>query len=149
MISFFIPGKPIALQRHRTYRRGATNIQVDPSANDKADFLLQAMQHRPDVPFRSPLAVRLTFFFPRPKSHYNKKGLKIGIPVWHISKPDCDNLAKFICDSLQPVFWADDSIICDLRIRKVYAEAPGIAAQISPIDEENDLFADEFYGAGT
>jgi Holliday junction resolvase RusA-like endonuclease len=50
---------------------------------------------------------------------------------------------------LQPVFWADDSIICDLRIRKVYAEAPGIAVQISPIDEENDLFADEFYGSGT
>jgi Holliday junction resolvase RusA-like endonuclease len=149
LISFFIPGQPKALKRHRTFRRGAVNINIDPSAGDKADFLLQAMQHRPSVPFRCPLVVRLTFFFARPKSHYNKKGLKTGIPIWQISRPDADNCIKQILDSLNKVFWVDDSIICDLRAMKVYSEAPGIAVQISPIDGENDLFADEFYGAGT
>ena len=38
--------------------------------------------------------------------------------------PDADNLAKFVCDSLNGVFWRDDSIVCELTVTKAYNNVP-------------------------
>lgn len=70
MIQFSVPGNPKALKRHRTYRTHGFTRQVDPSKNDKADFLALAAQYRPSRPLDGPLEVELEFRFSRPKSHY-------------------------------------------------------------------------------
>jgi Holliday junction resolvase RusA-like endonuclease len=144
MISFTVYGNPKALKRHRTYTRDRKGNalkfarQVDPSAADKADFLAQAMKHKPDVPFDCPLRVDCHFYFPRPKSHYgHKKGevyVKLSAPQGHTGRPDRDNLDKFVLDALSGIFWRDDSIVCYGNISKQYSEIPRTEIKIKVLE---------------
>ena len=127
-IYFIVPGNPVALKRHRSFTRGKMHGTYDPSKGDKGDFLAKAMANRPDKPLDEPLRVRLDFYFQRPKSHYRTGKFsdqkKDSAPYWHTKTPDADNLAKFVCDSLNGVFWRDDSIVCDLTVTKAYSKVP-------------------------
>ena len=69
-----------------------------------------------------PLRVDLTFYFPRPKSHYRSNGeLKPTAPRWHIVKPDRDNLDKAVLDALTNLgIWQDDKQVCCGMIKKLY-----------------------------
>jgi Holliday junction resolvase RusA-like endonuclease len=137
MIQFFIPGKPEALKRHRTFRRGAHNVNIDPSARAKDNFLLQAMQYKPDKPLDCPITMILEFQFQRPKSHFRSNGqLKDSAPTWHTSRPDKDNLEKFVMDSLNQVFYRDDSLVCRGQAQKIYSDVPGVSVVIVDADAE-------------
>jgi len=139
MIEFFVPGKPEALKRHRTYRFGNKNVNVDPSSAAKDSFLVRACSHRPKEPIREALAVAMEFRFPRPKSHYTSKGLRSTAPKFHTSRPDADNLAKFVADALNGIFWHDDSCIARLIVEKQYNEVPGVFVRIMPANKEHFL----------
>lgn len=85
-----------------------------------------------------PLRVDITFYFPRPKSHYrtgkHANELKPTPPMFHTGKPDRDNADKAILDQLTVSrMWLDDKQVCDGRIRKFYADmrGPGVSITIS------------------
>jgi Holliday junction resolvase RusA-like endonuclease len=130
LIIFKIPGNPKALKRHRTFRKGDFTGSYDPSKGDKADFLALASKHAPEQPFTGPLHLKLTFCFSRPKHHYrtgkNSHLLKDNAPHYHTKTPDLDNLEKFVADSLNGIFWKDDSIICSVSKEKIYGDSPYI-----------------------
>jgi Holliday junction resolvase RusA-like endonuclease len=135
-IEFFVPGPPQPLKRHRTFRRGEQNINMDPSAQAKDNFLLQAMVHRPAEPFRHPLMLDLKFLFPRPKTHFRANGkVKPMAPNRHISRPDLDNLQKFVLDALNGVFWHDDACVCLVTAEKAYGDSPGVSVLIQSATE--------------
>lgn len=138
-IIFTVPGNPIALKRHRSFQRGDFKGTYDPSKGDKSNFLAKAMEHRPDVPLDEPLRVKLSFYFQRPKAHYgtgkNANTLKESAPTWHTKTPDADNIVKFIADSLNKIFWRDDSIICQLLVIKMYSESPRVRIEISKLNK--------------
>ena len=143
MIEFFVPGKPQALKRHRTYRMpNGKTVRVDPSGAAKDDFLAKAMEHRPEEPLRGPLWVVVFCYFARPKSHYgtgkNAGLLKDSAPVYHTSAPDADNILKFVGDALNGIFWRDDRQIAIARINKVYAGSPGIHIDILTLKETHN-----------
>ncbi|NTU67988.1 MAG: RusA family crossover junction endodeoxyribonuclease [Chlorobiaceae bacterium] len=137
-IEFFVPGPPQALKRHRAFLRGNRPIMVDPSSTDKGNFLLSSLAHRPEQPIRDPLVVVLDFGFPRPKSHFgsgvNASKMKQYAPHYHTSKPDIDNLQKFVMDALNGVFWHDDSCVCVVHAAKRYSDTPGVRVTISPAE---------------
>ncbi len=126
-ISFTVKGNPQALKRHRSVRCGKFIRQYDPSIGDKLDFLSLAHQHAPDKPIDSPVKLCVLFVFPRPKNHYRANGeIKPKFQnEYHTKKPDIDNLVKFLADSLNGVFWRDDSLIYSIDARKEYGEVPG------------------------
>lgn len=134
-----ILGNPTALKRHRTFRRGKFTGSYDPSKTDKADLLAIVRDNAPDKPFTCPLRVDITFYFARPKSHYRtgryEGQLKPHIPLWHTKRPDRDNLDKFVLDALDGVFWLDDSIVCDGRLRKLYDDRPRTEIDIEILQE--------------
>lgn len=83
---------------------------------------------KPRLPIEGPVRVDLTFYFPRPKSHYKTSKmdwiLKGDAPVHCASKPDRDNCDKAILDVLTELqFWQDDAQVCDGRIIKRYGPA--------------------------
>ena len=133
-LMFMIPGNPTALKRHRTARVGKFIKQYDPSEGDMADFLAIAMKYKPAVPYNEPLRVNIYFFFKRPKAHFRTGKdagfLKDSAPKWHTNIPDVDNLVKFVCDSLNGIFWMGDKCICELKTSKQYSAFPRILIQI-------------------
>lgn len=140
-IIFFVPGKPEALKRHRMGK----GFNYDPSKAAKESFLVQAMQHKPDKPIDQPIGLFLSFRFSRPKSHFTVKGiLKESASKMHTSRPDADNLEKFVMDALNEVFWRDDALICRLWAEKVYSEVPGVMVRVEPTDAEYFGFVEGF-----
>lgn len=123
-----ILGEPKAQKRHRHTTRGKFTRTYDPSSEDKMDFLHIVQSNAPDKPFNEPLKLTAEFYFSRPKSHYRTgkraNELKETAPDWHTSKPDADNLIKFIMDSLNKIYWRDDSLICYPVITKKYSYNP-------------------------
>jgi len=56
----------------------------------------------------------------------------------HVGKPDCDNLAKSVCDALNGILWDDDRQICRLVVEKWYAagdEPIGVDVSVARIKE--------------
>lgn len=54
---------------------------------------------------------------------------------WKTSKPDADNIAKLILDSLNGVVFNDDAQVCDLYVRKVYGVRSCIVVSIRKVEE--------------
>jgi len=135
MINLTILGEPKAQKRHRHVRMGSFVRQYDPSASDKGDFLSIVQSNAPKEPLAVPLAVAIRFYFTRPKSHFrtgkNSHVMKDTAPLWHTSKPDVDNMAKFLMDSLNKIYWKDDSYIADCWITKQYDDKPRTEIEIT------------------
>jgi Holliday junction resolvase RusA-like endonuclease len=136
MIKLEVPGKPKHQERHRTFRRGRYNIIYDPSSKDKKAFARVASTMAPDELFTGPLSVHVSCFFERPKSHYRANGeLKKATPFHRTSKPDVDNLLKFVFDALNGVFWKDDAIIVQGTCIKLYSAVPRTLVIIKEIED--------------
>lgn len=131
-IEFTVFGNPKAQKRHRTdtHDRFGNLLrfprQRDPSKTDKADFLAQIIQHRPNAPWTGPIEIKVRWVMPRPKSHYgtgkNAGEIKPGKPLYCTSKKrsDSDNLIKLIMDAMNGIFFLDDSQIAVVHTVKVY-----------------------------
>jgi len=119
-----ISGNPKALKRHRHSRWGT----YDPSAIDKKAFAVKVESEFEGKPFKKALMVYLVFNMQRPKSHYRTGKfshlLKESSPEHCSSKPDLDNLVKFVLDACNGILWSDDSIVVELIARKVYSDNP-------------------------
>lgn len=74
--------------------------------------------------FHGAVAVKMLFYFARPKSHYTSKGLlKPGVPMFVTKKPDIDKLARGINDALESAILMDgDETICSMTAHKYWAD---------------------------
>jgi Holliday junction resolvase RusA-like endonuclease len=96
----------------------------------KGCIALAAREFIPASPLTIPLRVDLTFYFPRPKSHYragkHAHELRDDAPSWHCKKPDRDNSDKAVLDAMTVLrFWLDDCQVCDGRIKKQFDDGRG------------------------
>ncbi len=73
-----------------------------------------------------PLFVTVSFYFPRPKSHYrtgkHASVLRDDAPEYHAVKPDTDKLQRAIGDALTGICFRDDSQISWWDAVKRYGE---------------------------
>lgn len=127
ILEFRLDIRPKPQQRHKDGR----GYHYDPSAALKQNFLALAYEHRPKEPITDPTALEIEFCFPRPKKHYNKKGLKPDAPLFYAIRPDLDNIEKLVMDALNKVFYRDDCLICRKETTKIYGETPYIWVRLS------------------
>jgi Holliday junction resolvase RusA-like endonuclease len=132
-ISFFVSGEPKGQPRPRAFamklgngKYSARVFDAGTAENWKSAIAAVAVNHTPSEPFPGAVAVRISFHFARPRSHY-RTGKHAGVLrenalLLHTGKPDCDNLAKAVLDCLTQLggFWRDDSQVAYLRIWKSY-----------------------------
>jgi crossover junction endodeoxyribonuclease RusA len=142
---FFAAGEPKGQPRPRAcaFRIGGkyTARMYDAGTSDgwKASVIAAGAAHCPDAPLTGPISVCLTFYFPRPKSHFftgkHAAVLRELAPNLHTTKPDSDNLAKVVLDAMTVAgWWKDDSQVTPLLVVKSYENEnrkPG--AQISVV----------------
>jgi Holliday junction resolvase RusA-like endonuclease len=127
-IEFQVLGEPNAQMRHRSFKRGKFSGTYDPSMDKKNDFLSVIQQKAPKEPLEGPIGITIIFYLGRPKSHYGTGAkssmLKDNAPEFHTCKKDLDNCVKFATDSMNHIFYKDDSQICRLLSEKLYSESP-------------------------
>ena len=138
IIEFVIEGNAVAKGRPRSTKRGITYTPKKTRAYE--DYVRSvAAQYAPKEMLKCALEMELHFFFQRPKSLPKKA-------VHHIKKPDCDNLAKLIMDSLEPrkrpkesqnplegAMYESDAQIASLWVTKQYGE-PRVEVKITEED---------------
>lgn len=119
---FDVRGIPKGQPRPRATIRGKHAGVYDPGTAStwKHAIILEARPLRPRVPIAVPVRVAVEFRMPRPKR------LPVGV-VWCKARPDVDNLAKALLDALADDGWfADDALVVELSVRKVYHRKDGV-----------------------
>lgn len=71
---------------------------------------------------KAPIRIVLDFFFARPKTAKNRKGM--------IVKPDLDKLQRAIFDGITGILIRDDSQIVDVQARKLYGDPERVEIEI-------------------
>ena len=141
-IHFTISGKPIAKKRPRFVRRGQFVGTYNEQETEEGRWLLEAkhqLLEKASLPFVTlipgPVILRLSFYMPVPKSTPKKtiQSIQDGKMIWHIKKPDLDNLIKFVKDCLNKFLWEDDSQVCYIAASKFYGMEPKTDIEIEAI----------------
>lgn len=136
-VMFEIEGKPFGKGRPRFARRGkfvstytdAKTKSYETTIRDAAKAAMGSSE-----PLETPVAVYLYIRYPVPAA-YSKKRSKdclegIERPT---KKPDWDNVAKAICDSLNNIVYKDDCQIVDAHVTKVYSTVPGVDVLVKEV----------------
>ena len=127
-IEFEILGEPTAKVRHRTARTKTGHLIQYNSPKAKSDeynFQAQAIQFAPSTPITGPLLLAITAYMKIPQSWSKKKiHQALMCEIRPTKKPDFDNLAKFVGDALNGIFWLDDKQIVAALIIKQYSDRP-------------------------
>ena len=130
-ITFSVPGDPVPQPRARVSTRGGFARAYVPSTHPVHDYRTQlavAARLAGLTPTGEPLSVVIDAVFERPKSHRNKSGVKRTAPK--LPRPDVDNVAKAVLDSLQDVM-GDDTMVARLVVEKSYGEEARTTVRVS------------------
>jgi Holliday junction resolvase RusA-like endonuclease len=129
---FVIPGKPYAKKRHRVGIIGKRARAFNPAENGRfEDVVRNAAASLFPAPLVGPVRLSMIASFALPVSwSKRKRAAMLGRP--HTQKPDADNLAKAVKDGLNRIAWSDDCQVCDLYVRKVWAETAGTLVEVLP-----------------
>lgn len=141
-ITFKVSGIPKGQPRPRAFAFGGKARVFDPGTAEhwKTEIAAAAYLALPDNPLPGPLVLQIDFFFPRPKKHYAKAGLRRGAPFWHRSKPDADNAAKAVMDALTTLgVWEDDAQVAQLVVRKCFAATPRDAGAVVTVETLEEM----------
>jgi Holliday junction resolvase RusA-like endonuclease len=140
-IVFTIPGEPQGKARPRVVkdkRTGKTKAYT-PDKTVAYEELVRARYKAVagnDNFKEHSLEVCVTAYFGIPKSKSKKqKALMLSNVIYPVKKPDCDNIAKIICDALNGIAYKDDSQIVKLSVYKAYAEIPSVKVEIFDASE--------------
>lgn len=120
-IKVIVPGKPQGKARPRVTKAGHA---FTPEKTREYEAWIRENfrnQNRLMEPFEAdiPLMVNITAHFKPPKSWSKAETQKALNAVYHLGKPDCDNIAKCI-DAINGLAWTDDKQVAVLKVRKIW-----------------------------
>lgn len=137
-LSFYIDGKVQAKQRPRLSRYGTyTPAQTK---NYENWVKLCFINKYPDFkPLEKALKVKIFAYYEIPRSTSKKRKLDmLNDNIRPTIKPDTDNIAKSILDSLNKIVYLDDKQVVDLIVKKMYEEKPYVYVVIEEINNTEE-----------
>lgn len=133
-IDFEIPGKVQAKQRPRFNGRFAYTPEKTLEYENWVKTCY-SMKY-PVMQLTGPLKVTIITYFAIPKSTSKKKAKQmLDYEILPTVKPDTDNIAKSILDSLNGIAYLDDKQVVNLQVEKYYAETSSVSVKIEEIEE--------------
>lgn len=135
MIKFVVLGKPVAKARPRMTRQGfAYTPQKTINYENLVRYTFQS-EFPSHEPFLGLIEANITCIFDIPKS-YSKKKTKELLETHnnYNHKPDLDNIAKIILDSLNGIAYKDDSQVTILHINKEYGNQAKVIVELEEIE---------------
>lgn len=136
MREFKIPGKAQAKQRPRMGRSGIVYTPKETLVYENyvkmcySDYANQFGW----LPYENQVRAEIEVLVAVPKSDSKtKKKAKIEGMIRPAVKPDCDNLAKSILDSLNGLAYQDDKQVVELFVKKYYAENAEVRVRLTEV----------------
>lgn len=134
MIKFIVPGEPKAKQRHRMTKQGFSYTPKQTVEYENWVKQCYFAEHK-QVFLEGQIKATIKAYFGIPKSYSKKKRKEISEGTLHPTKrPDTDNIAKAILDSLNGLAYKDDSAVVDLRVAKLFDEKPRVEVILEIIE---------------
>ena len=147
VVVFTIFGEPQGKARPRVVRNRFTGNTVvyttDKTKQYEAEvrnaFLRKAVSNTDGVKILtkpvfeiSAVSVNITAYFGIPKSKSKKyRQMMLSGEIHPTKKPDCDNIAKIICDALNGYAYKDDAQIIKINVIKQYSDEAKVVVEIS------------------
>ena len=130
-VTFSVAGQPVPQPRPRVSTAGGFARAYVPGQHPVHAYreaIAAAARAAGLTTTGEPLNVVIDAVFERPKSHMCKAGVKATAP--RLPRPDVDNIAKAVLDSLQEVM-GDDSLVGRLVVEKSYGPEARTTVRIS------------------
>ena len=140
VISFTIPGVPVAKGRPKFKRIGSRIMTYTPAKTHKAEEFVKACFEEKfgnsiKTPINGAICLTVEFFMQIPTSLSKKKKAMLEM-LYHTKRPDIDNLIKTVQDGLNGVAWTDDSCVCCVNATKVYSSNPCTKVEIKFFEKD-------------
>ena len=136
MREFKIPGKAQAKQRPRMGRSGIVYTPKETLVYENYVKMCYSDYAKEFgwLPYENQVRAEIEVLVAVPKSDSKtKKKAKIEGMIRPTVKPDCDNLAKSILDSLNGLAYQDDKQVVELVVKKYYAENAEVKIKLSEV----------------
>lgn len=137
-INFIVQGKVQAKQRPRFNRySGKTYTPNETIAYENwvKDCYFRSISSIDNKPTDKPLKVKIISYYEVPRSASKKKKLQmLHNEIFPTIKPDTDNIAKSILDSLNGIAYLDDKQVVKLEVEKYYSQVSSVSVMIEEIE---------------
>ena len=132
-VTFTIPGKPFAKQRHRVGSFGGRARAFNTKDNARFEDVVRTIAAPLfPAPIEGPVQLVVTAIFAPPASWSKRKRAEL-IGGYHTSRPDADNIAKAVKDGLNRIAWGDDAQVADVLVKKRWGETEGTLVEVSAL----------------
>lgn len=123
MIIITVPGNPVGKQRPRMTKKGIAYTPKETVSYE--NWVKTCFLNQEGKMLEGELKAEIICYYSISKSTSKKKAAEMreGI-IKPTKKPDLDNIAKIILDSLNGMAYKDDSQVVELSIKKLYGEQP-------------------------
>ena len=133
---FTVHREPKGKQRVRVTRSGHAYTPNDTTTYEGIVRSEYQMQVGDVPPYLGPVVVNIRAYFEIPKSWSKKKQHQAQLSlIGPTKKPDCDNIAKIVLDSLNGIAFEDDKQVTVLHVEKVYSETPCVKVALQEKNE--------------
>jgi len=126
MLTFSVPGEPVAKGRARAFIRGGKIGHHTPDKTARYENLVRLVAKQAvgaAKPLEGPISLRCTFWLSVPMSYSSKRRKAcLNGSERHCKRPDIDNLLKAVKDGCNGVVWVDDCQVVDVRASKCYGD---------------------------
>jgi len=135
-VDFVIQGKVQAKQRPRFNRySGKTYTPNETIAYENWVKTCYLEKYKDKELMEKPLRVTIKAYFEIPKSTSKKrKKQMMDNEILPMVKPDTDNIAKGVLDSLNGIAYKDDKQVVELIVNKYYNNTPYVSVMIEEIE---------------
>lgn len=138
-INFIIQGKVQAKQRPRFNGKFAyTPRETVAYENWVKTCYLE--KYKGQKLLEKPLKVKIIAYYDIPKSTSKKKQkMMLDNEIFPTIKPDADNIAKSILDSLNGIAYLDDKQVVKLIVEKYYSKSANVTVMIEELEVGNNV----------
>lgn len=124
-------GQPVGKARPRFTRAGHTYTPQTTKDYEELVRYTFISGYPKAKPIEGAVKATIIAYYQIPKSYSKKKRQEcLGYKIPVQSKPDCDNIAKIILDSLNGYAYVDDKQVRALRVIKEWSDMPRVEVKI-------------------
>lgn len=139
-IRFTVPGEPKGKARPRVFTNKAGRSQaITPQDTLSYENLVRWVftNTMESKKLQGEIEAKIVAMYPIPKSMTKKNRQLIDEGKLHpTKKPDLDNVAKIILDSLNKIAFDDDSQVIRLIVEKHFSDEPRVEVTLRELDEK-------------